>query len=162
MRSNIFHKNFHFNKFFSFKHLLRPSTQPLNEKQIKLFENKFSKLCFSMDQWQQEEKVIVPGCWLTRANGIQSCEMDINDSTVFNLFCSWWIFPFWINVCLLLINLEWLYCKSVNYFFFLKSNIIHCDEGSHFDFSQKESLSAWSYRSNKISRSSFSSRKAVL
>lgn len=40
-----------------------------------------------MDQWQQEEKVIVPGCWLTRANGIQSCEMDINDSTVFNLFC---------------------------------------------------------------------------
>lgn len=38
-----------------------------------------------MDQWQKEEKVIVPGCWLTQANGFQSCEMDINDSTVFNL-----------------------------------------------------------------------------
>lgn len=40
-----------------------------------------------MDPWQKEEKLTVPGCWLTRANGIQSYEMDINDSTVFNLVC---------------------------------------------------------------------------
>ena len=94
--------------------------------------------------------MIVLSCWLTKANGIQSCEMDINDSTVFNLVCFWWIFPFWINVCLLLINLEWLYFESVNCIFFLKSNIIHCDEGSHFNYSEKIVPKCLKCRSHKV------------
>lgn len=70
--------------------------------------------------------------------------------------------PFWINVCLVLINLEWLYCESVNYIFFLKSNIIHCDEGHHFDFSQKIVSNNLKYRSHRVRRkSSSSSRKAA-